>query len=257
MTTPPASPPDALPHPAIAADRPQPLPRWVATCEVLLVSGIPTQVLVASVLVTLAGFELPTNGRPSLPFLALLSTLDTLLVIVLIAVFLRLSREHPHAVFVGARPWRPDVIRGLWLVPVVLVGVGGLVLALRAVAPWTHTVDQNPLEAFVDSPTDAAIFLLVVIVAGGIREELQRAFVLHRFDQYLGGIRIGLVLFSMLFGALHTDQGLDVAIAVGCLGLWWGLIYVRHRSAVLPMVNHAAFNAAQVMQAFLVRTSAG
>ena len=34
---------------------------------------------------------------------------------------------------------------------------------------------------------DAAIFALVVMIAGGVREEIQRGFVLHRFEQYLGG----------------------------------------------------------------------
>lgn len=234
------------------------LPRWVAAGEVILVSGVPTQILVAGVLVTLAGFELPFNGRPlSLAFVAALSALDTLLVVSLMGVFLRLSRERARDVFVGPRPWARDAVRGLALVPVAFIGVGTIVAGLRAVAPWTHNVATNPLEAFINTPNDAALFLVVAVVAGGVREELQRAFVLHRFGQHLGGVRVGLVCFTLLFGALHADQGIDIAVAVGCLGLCWGVVYVRHRSAVLPMVNHAAFNAVQVVQAFIVRASAG
>ena len=98
------------------------------------------------------------------------------------------------------------------------------------------------------------MFIVVVIVAGGVREELQRAFILHRFEQRLGGIHLGLVLFTIAFGALHADQGIDVSIAVGLLGLIWGLIYIRRRSAVLPIVNHAGFNALQVFQGVMART---
>ncbi len=68
----------------------------------------------------------------------------------------------------------------------------------------------------------AAIFLVVVVLAGGVREELQRAFILHRFDQRLGGARVGLVLFTIAFGAFHLDQGYDVALAICCPGLVLG-----------------------------------
>jgi membrane protease YdiL (CAAX protease family) len=143
---------------------------------------------------------------------------------------------------------------GLALVPVVLVGVAAVVLALRAVLPWTQNVPVNPFLAFMESPADAAVFIIVVVLAGGVREELQRAFILHRFEQRLGGVRLGLVLFSIAFGALHFDQGIDVSVAVGLLGLIWGIIYIRRRSAVLAMVNHAGFNAMQVFQGVMVRS---
>jgi membrane protease YdiL (CAAX protease family) len=57
----------------------------------------------------------------------------------------------------------------------------------------------------------------------------------------------GLGAYSLLFGALHFDQGLDVAVAVGCLGLLWGILYLKRGSAVMSMTNHASFNAAQVI----------
>jgi membrane protease YdiL (CAAX protease family) len=107
------------------------------------------------------------------------------------------------------------------------------------------------------TPVQAAVFLIVVVLAGGVREELQRAFILHRFERYLGGIHIGLVLFTLTFGALHLEQGVDVAVAIGVLGLWWGLVYIRRRSAVLPLVNHAGFNALQVVQAVMVKAFGG
>lgn len=252
--------PDAEPSSPDVVQRDQPplprrLPRWVAACEVLLVSGVPTQIMIAGALVMFAGFQSPLAGPVSLPFMAAVALTDTLLIVVLVVTFLKLTGEDPKRIFLGSVPvWR-DALRGLLLVPVVVLAVAGLVLGIRFIAPWTQTVDVNPLTAYLGSPGEAAILLIVAIFAGGVREELQRAFVLHRFGQYLGGMRLGLVLFTLMFGALHFEQGVDVAIAVGTLGFWWGLVYMRKRSAIFPMANHAGFNAVQVLQAFLVRAA--
>ena len=102
------------------------------------------------------------------------------------------------------------------------------------------------------TPFDAALFALVVVVAGGIREELQRAFLLHRFEQHLGGARVGLVVTSLSFGVGHLLQGADAVIATAALGAFWGVVYLRRRSALAPIVSHAGFNLLQLAQFLLV-----
>jgi membrane protease YdiL (CAAX protease family) len=85
-------------------------------------------------------------------------------------------------------------------------------------------------------------------VAGGIREEIQRAFLLHRFEVWLGGGTVGLVVTSIAFGAGHFDlQGVDAGIATGLLGAFWGFVYLRRRSAIAPMVSHAGFDLLQIV----------
>jgi len=244
--------------PAVLRSPRLPLPRWAAGLEAILVCGIPTQVAIAVVLVFAANVPfIDQNGQFSLEFFSTLSLLDTAVVALLIRAFLWLSGEEPSSIFIGRRPVRGEFLRGLALVPVVLVAVVAIVYAVRTVAPWTHTVDRNPLMAFLGSPLDAGVFMFVAILAGGVREELQRAFILHRFEQRLGGVRVGLALFSVTFGVLHLEQGADVAVAIGLLGLLWGVLYVKRRSVVLPMVNHAGFNALQVLQAAVVRAFGG
>src|SRR6202040_833361 len=88
-----------------------------------------------------------------------------------------------------------------------------VLLAVRRFTPSWHTVEQNPLQELLRSPRDAWLFALVVLVAGGIREEIQRAFLLHRFEQWLGGGTIGVVVTSAAFGAGHIIQGVDAMIA--------------------------------------------
>ena len=227
---------------------------WGAVAQAVLVCGIPTNLGIAVALILVAGMQPFENGSLSLEFFATLSLCDTALVALLIRVFLIFSREHSRDIFIGRKPVLREALLGLTLVLPILLAVTVIVLGIRAVAPWMHTVQQSPMEAFMRTPLDAAIFLVVVVLAGGIREELQRAFILHRFRQHLGGIRLGLVIFSGLFGLLHIDQGLDVAAAIGLLGLFWGVLYAKRRSAVMPMVNHAGFNAAQVMQQLVARS---
>jgi membrane protease YdiL (CAAX protease family) len=240
--------------PVVLATASPVLSRWSAALQVVLVSGIPTQFVAAAILALGLGMPLLDANGVSFEFVAVVSLVDTAIVAVLIRIFLSLSGERSTDVFLGSRPVLGEALRGLAWLPLVFVGVTCLVLIIRAVAPWMHNVETSPFEAFLKTPRQAAIFLVVVVLAGGVREELQRAFILHRFDQRLGGARVGLLLFTLAFGAFHLDQGYDVALAICALGLFWGLTYVQRRSAILPMVNHASFNAAQVIQIMVART---
>ena len=85
----------------------------------------------------------------------------------------------------------------------------GLIITL---APQLHNVPRNPLADLMQNPRDAVIFAFVVMIAGGVREEIQRGFILHRFEQYLGGGAVGVIVLSSLFGLGHFVQGWDVAL---------------------------------------------
>ena len=92
---------------------------------------------------------------------------------------------------------------------------------------------------------------LIAVLAGGIREELQRAFLLRRFEQHLGGPIVGVVVLSVAFGLGHYPQGWDAVIVTGVLGLVWAIVYLRRRSSVAPMVSHAGFNSLEVLRVAL------
>jgi len=171
---------------------------------------------------------------------------------VLITALLHAGGERLRPLLVGRRSIRHEAGLGVMLVPCLFVGVGLTVLGVRRLLPWAHNVPQNPFEEFLRTPTHAGLFAVVAIVAGGLREEVQRVFLLHRFEQHLGGATFGLVVLSLAFGAGHAMQGWDASIATGLLGLTWGWIYLRRRSAVAPIVSHAGYNAVQILQAVAV-----
>jgi hypothetical protein len=87
----------------------------------------------------------------------------------------------------GRRRWPREAALGLVLVPVVFGVVAGLGWLVQHQAPWLHNVPDNPLASLLRRPLDYVVVGAVAVVAGGLREEIQRAFVLHRFEQLLGG----------------------------------------------------------------------
>ena len=64
-----------------------------------------------------------------------------------------------------------------------------------------------------------------------------------------------MIVTSIAFGAGHLLQGVDAAIATSLLGAFWGVVYLRRRSCVAPMVSHAGFDLVQVLQFVVTRGS--
>ena len=228
-------------------------PRLAALIEVIACSGFPTQIAIAGLL-SLAGLHpFDARGRLSVSYVSILSVADAIALLALVAWFLRLHKERVRQVLFGAQPLFQESLRGVLHVPALFVLVVGVMAIVQRLAPWLHDVAHNPMEGLISTPRDAWLFAVVAIVGGGIREEVQRAFILHRFEQYLGGAAVGLVLFSLVFGAGHIIQGQDVALTTAALGLFWGVVYLRRRSIASTVVSHSCFNAMEIVRFALQR----
>jgi len=225
-----------------------PVERLGASIEVLLCSGFPTQLLVFGALTGFGMHPRTTDGGLSPAFMITMSLVDMVLVIGLVCLFLRAHHEPLREFLLGGRRLGHEVLLGLLLIPaafVLVVLVLGAVLALK---PELHNVTVNPFERMLGTPRDAAIFAFVVMFAGGVREEIQRGFIVRRFDQYLGGAVAGIVIYSAVFGLGHLHQGYAAAIAISCLGAAWGALYRARGSVIAPIVSHAGFNLAQLLK---------
>jgi membrane protease YdiL (CAAX protease family) len=230
-----------------------PIQRFGALLEIVLCSGFPSQLFLIGILTGL-GMPIRTAGGDLSPtFVFTLSLIDTFVVIGLVVVFFRAHRESAREILLGPhRVWR-EAILGIMLMPAIFTLVVLILAVLLTIAPSLHNVPRNPLEDMLQNRQDAFIFAFVVMIAGGVREEVQRGFILHRFEQYLGGGLVGILVFSTVFGLGHVDQGLDAALATGVLGAVWGGLYLLRRSIVAPMVSHAAFNLAQLVKYVALR----
>jgi membrane protease YdiL (CAAX protease family) len=188
------------------------------------------------------------EGGLSPRFVVALSMLDTVLLLGMIFFFLRAHGERPSEVLLGTRPLTPEIVVGVLLLPIIFMLVLLVLAAILTIAPQLRNVPRNPLEDLLQNHFDAMLFGIVAMIAGGVREEVQRGFILHRFDGYLGGGVVGLVVFSVVFGLGHIYEGYDVAIVTSVLGAIWGAVYLLRRSIVAPMVSHAGFNLAQLVK---------
>ncbi len=233
---------------------PAPPSRFASAIQVIVCCGqLPTQTPIVGLLI-LFRMRMYSGDQVALPFFAALTLIDTVVVTFMMFTFLSASRESIRQVFFGGGALKKELKLGLLLVPVVLIGTGIIMGLVRLSFPGLHNVKISPFDNYVDTGWHAAVFLFVVIVAGGIREELQRGFLLHRFSQKLGGIWVGQILFTIFFGLAHVTQGWDAALTIGSLGFFWGWLYIRRRSVAAAMVSHAGFDALQVLGQLLVKT---
>jgi membrane protease YdiL (CAAX protease family) len=223
--------------------------RLIAVAECLLCSDLPTQLLLQGMWwQTGRPFE-TMPGHPALPFVVTVQLADTVLLIVLMVILTRAHGETVSGLWLGQRPRVKEAFLGLALVPVVFMLVVLLLNGIQQYAPWLHNVSSNPLEELAGGGrVNAVLFGIVVIFAGGLREELQRAFLLRRFERHLGGAAVGVVVLSALFGAGHFLQGKDAMIATGTLGVFWSVLYLKRRSSIAPVVSHAGFNSLEVLR---------
>jgi membrane protease YdiL (CAAX protease family) len=207
---------------------------------------------VLAYLIALAGFAPLQEGALSFNYVAALLLLDTTVVIGLIFWLLARHGERPWAVFIGDVRIGREAALGLLLTPPIFAAAVITLGLLRQFTPWLHDVAENPLEELIRSGRHAFLFAIVATIGGGLREEIQRAFIVHRFRQHLGGAWIGLVLYSVVFGLGHRLQGWDAVLTTALLGLSWGAIYIARHSIVASVVSHSGFNATQIAQYVLL-----
>jgi membrane protease YdiL (CAAX protease family) len=223
-----------------------------ALLEVLLCSDFPTQFAIGSLLGRAGVMPLDADGRLSARFVYLISAIDTVVLLALILLLLRLSGDRPREVFLARGRAMRELAIGMAFVPVAFFIVMLMQVGIHLVAPFLRNVPENPFQSLMGSPLRVAAFVLLVLVAGGVREELQRAFLLHRFEKSLGGAHVGLVITSLAFGLGHALQGWDAVVVTALLGALWSGVYLWRRNVIPTIVSHALFNVGEVLLAFYV-----
>ena len=204
-------------------------------------------------------------------FLFLFMALETVITLALVLFLLRLGGGSLRKLgWVWAQP-RPEVAVALVSVPFLFVSTFGVGIFFQALLP-EYVAESNPLLDLITDHSDLLLFLTSSIFVGGLKEEVQRAFVLDRFERYVGvsslslsaavlgwksppseqagkrvGLVLGLLLWSLFFAFGHHVQGIDNAAGAGVLGLLFGLLYIWRRNLVAPMLAHALYNVTTLM----------
>ncbi len=84
---------------------------------------------------------------------------------------------------------------------------------------------------------NALVLVIAILLAPVVEELLFRGGILHRWA-HRWGVRKALVLTSLLFGVLHAS-----VLGIVVLGFVFGMLYLRSRSLVVPIVCHSVNNA--------------
>jgi membrane protease YdiL (CAAX protease family) len=226
----------------------------IAIAELILCSSIPTQLVIQLFLVYVLGLQPKTaDDQWSLSFVVTSSLADTILLIALMVVLSRAHGDSLSELWLGRGSILKECLIGFAYIPPIFLLVVIVLNTVRLFAPALHNVETNPLEQLASGgAVNVAAFGAVAIFAGGVREELQRAFLLRRFERHLGGADVGVLVLSVAFGLGHYLQGWDAAIATGTLGAVWAGMYLRRRSSVAPIVSHAGFNSLEILRVAMV-----
>lgn len=248
--------------------------RVLALFEVLVVA------LAGPVLVQI-GFVLLNVGRTGIlsdtRVLFLFMASEACITLLAILLFLQFRGESPRNIGWIWNNMSWEVLLGIACVPL-LFGSTLLVSMFFGFFLPDYVSTSNPLLELIQGYGDLLLFLISSVYVGGIKEEFQRAFVLDRFERYLGavllmpflrilgrsaseqagrrvGIIVGLILWSLFFAFGHALQGIDNAVGAGFLGLCFGLLYIWRRKLVAPMVAHALYDIATLLIFWFVMTS--
>ncbi len=164
-----------------------------------------------------------------------------LIVFVSIFLLLRVSGERFQNLGVGLQGWRTHLGVGVVIGFVMFVGLNVAFNSVMNSLIRSSPAGGHSVASFFKQPANLLIWLPIGIVGGGVVEELERIFVLTRFEKWLGrpGLIIGVVLTSAMFGFGHLYQGLGTAISTAVSGLVFALVYLHRRSALEPVTAHA------------------
>ena len=196
--------------------------------------------VLASPAIRLMGFS-AQDIYGGVPHLVLYLVLESSLTLGIILILLWSGGRRLRDLGWAERGWWRESFTGVSVLPL-LFGATFLVGLLFRIFLPQYVSDSNPLLEMIQDGTDLGLLLLTSVVVGGIKEEVQRAFILVHFRNHLGGAVPGLILWSVFFGAGHSFQGFDFAVAAGVLGLLFGLLYLWRGHLAAPIVAHALYD---------------
>jgi len=174
-------------------------------------------------------------------FISLYLLIDAGITFLILGAILRARRESLESLGLHWENWKRNILLGLALVPLLFLVNAFVAVFFKVFLPQFY-LEKNPLTDSIQTPQQLALFILSALVAGGIREEVQRAFIINRFRGYLGGAGLGLVLWSLAFGLLHSVQHAQGIVVATSLGFSFGLMYLVTGSLVAPIIAHSAYD---------------
>ncbi|MBN1571067.1 MAG: CPBP family intramembrane metalloprotease [Acidobacteria bacterium] len=228
----------SLPNPDL------PRKRWIdrvqAVFEVLLISGVISSLLAGLILYAFLG-KAPVDPLKNAVLFSIFILLESGIAFLFLATILKCHRETIFGLGLKHNRWKPHILIGLSLVPPLFLINAAVAVTFKLYFPKYYN-ELNPLTDLIHTPRQLILIIFSALIAGGIKEELQRAFILTRFREYLGGAGLGLVLWSIAFGVGHYVQGIQGVLIATIYGLIFGIVYILSRSLIAPIIAHSIYD---------------
>ena len=215
------------------------LDRVQALFEILLMSGLVSGFLASFPLFALvegSGESLVGDAR----IIALSLLLESAFSLLILILILRLRGEPFSSLGLHLDRWKFQSALGLGLIPFLFFVNVVVAVVFKYYFP-EHYLEENPLSKTIRSPGQLVLFIFAALIAGAIKEELQRAFILNRFRDYLGSRR-GTCGLESGFRSRALCPGISGIATTTLLGLLFGIVYLKTRSLIGPIVAHGTYN---------------
>jgi membrane protease YdiL (CAAX protease family) len=217
-------------------------------------------VILAHWLYEAAALFVRQGGAPlpdSVVKLALFVCAKTAVLLAVVWPLLRAGGEHFSDLGIGLQPLRHALFPGtlfavgLFLLVNVLLGSVLSSLGGGGTAPAVRALFRDPREA--------PLWAFCAVAGGGFNEELERAFVLTRFERAFGrwGLALAVATDSAVFGVGHLYQGAAGAVKAGLEGVLFALLFLWRRRAADAMVAHAGGDLLGVAAAYALYAGDG
>ena len=215
--------------------------RLQAVFEIILASGLVSSLLVALVFSSIFGLNRLNLEEMDVGFFVKYQMSESAVVFLILWILMKARRETLSGLGLCWKQWKTNVLLGILVAPCLIIVSGIVGAAFQLLLP-EYALEKNPLMEIIHSPRQLALFIVTAIVGGGVKEELQRAFILHRFHYHLGGAGVGLVVWSLAFGAGHYAQGVQGVCAAAIMGFVFGVLYLIRGNLILPITAHSVYN---------------
>ena len=231
------------------------LPRktWVdrvqAAFEVFLLSGLISSLLAGLLLYAFLG-KRGANPLSSAGVFSIFLLLESGIAFLFLATILKYHRQTINNLGLQWDQWRFHLLIGLALVPFLFLINAAVAIFVKLYFPQFF-IEKNPLTDLIHTPQQLVLIIFSALVAGGIKEELQRAFIITRFRDHLGGAGLGLVVWSICFGVGHYVQGVQGVVIATIYGLIFGIIYLLSRSLIAPIIAHGVYDSIALLAYWL------
>ncbi len=129
-----------------------------------------------------------------------------------------------------------ELFLGLILFFPFFFGIGLIEKVLRSLG---YLFPTQPPSYLTPSGTGQFALALILLVVVAITEEvIFRGYLILRLDSFLKNTGAAVFLSAFVFSIGHGYQGRGSVIAIGFMGIFFGLIYLWRKSLVAPMVIH-------------------